>query len=111
MLTEMIPGRVMTLIEVVARFYDVSVSELLGRRRYTQIAEIRAVCLYLVRKHTRYSLEEIGSFFDRDHSTVLVRIRRIAERVEREHARTVVDIEQIEAAFRIKEGVAQCLLK
>jgi chromosomal replication initiator protein len=39
--------------------------------------------MWLARKHTRYSLEEIGGYFGgRDHTTVLHAVRNIATRKE-----------------------------
>jgi len=36
------------------------------------------VCMFLARKHTRYSLEEIGGYFGgRDHTTVMHAVRTV----------------------------------
>ena len=64
------------------RFYDVKLTELLSKRRHKSIAMPRQVCMYLARKHTRFSLEEIGGYFGgRDHTTVMHAVRTIEQKV------------------------------
>jgi chromosomal replication initiator protein len=70
---------------VTARF-GVKLSDLQSRRRTNAIVVPRQVGMYLARRVTRMSLEEIGHYFGgRDHSTVLYAIEKIA-RVAREDA-------------------------
>lgn len=60
------------ILETISGFYDVRLAELLSKRRNKSIARPRQVGMWLARKHTRYSLEEIGSYFGgRDHTTVM----------------------------------------
>jgi chromosomal replication initiator protein len=62
----------------VTRYYDVKLTDLLSKRRHKSIAMPRQVCMYLARKHTRFSLEEIGGYFGgRDHTTVMHAVRTI----------------------------------
>ena len=68
---------------VTARF-GVKLSDLQSRRRTNAVVVPRQVGMYLARRVTRMSLEEIGHFFGgRDHSTVLYAIEKIA-RLSRE---------------------------
>ncbi len=68
------------IIQLVSGFYDVKRAELLGKRRHQSISLPRQVCMYLVRQHTRLSLEEIGAQFGgRDHSTVIHSLRKVEE--------------------------------
>ena len=70
-----------SIIESVTRFYDVKLIDLLSKRRHKSIAMPRQVCMYLARKHTRFSLEEIGGYFGgRDHTTVMHAVRTIEEK-------------------------------
>ena len=74
------PARVtlQRIIEVVTDFYGVKVSELQSRRRHQSIAEPRQVCMFLARKLTKLSLEEIGGHFGgRDHTTVMHSVQKI----------------------------------
>jgi chromosomal replication initiator protein len=59
----------------------VKLTDLLSKRRHKSIALPRQVCMWLARRHTRYSLEEIGGYFGgRDHTTVMHAIRTIDTR-------------------------------
>jgi chromosomal replication initiator protein len=70
-----------SIIESVTRFYDVKLVDLLSKRRHKSIAMPRQVCMYLARKHTRFSLEEIGGYFGgRDHTTVMHAVRTIEQK-------------------------------
>ncbi len=52
--------------------FRVKLSDLQSKRRTKSIALPRHICMYLARKLTSYSLEEIGGYFGgRDHSTVV----------------------------------------
>ena len=45
-----------SIIESVTRFYDVKLTDLLSKRRQKSIAMPRQVCMFLARRHTRFSL-------------------------------------------------------
>jgi chromosomal replication initiator protein len=66
------------IFEVVTKYYNVRLSDLQSKKRHKSIAFPRQVCMFLARKHTRYSLEEIGGYFGgRDHTTVLHAVRTV----------------------------------
>jgi chromosomal replication initiator protein len=77
------PLQVGDIIQLVSTHFGIKVSEILGRKRSRSIALPRQVAMYLTRKLTPLSLEEIGGHFGgRDHSTVLHAERSIeAERL------------------------------
>lgn len=69
---------VQQIMDVVTRYYNVRLADLQGKKRHKSITFPRQVCMYLARKHTRCSLEEIGGHFGgRDHTTVLHAVRTI----------------------------------
>jgi chromosomal replication initiator protein len=71
------------IVETVTRHFNVKVTELQSKRRTKTITLPRQVCMYLARKLTRRSLEEIGGHFGgRDHSTVLHATKTIAALIE-----------------------------
>src|SRR6476661_10539181 len=73
------------IFDAVTKYYNVRLSDLQSKKRHKSIAFPRQVCMYLARRHTRYSLEEIGGYFGgRDHTTVLHAIRAITEDVTNE---------------------------
>ncbi|MFT7670739.1 MAG: chromosomal replication initiator protein [Planctomycetota bacterium] len=71
------------IIEVVTAHFGVKLAELQSKKRTNQIAFPRQIAMYLARKITRHSLEEIGGFFGgRDHSTVLHAVRKVTKLIE-----------------------------
>jgi len=69
------------IIDAVTAFYNVKLSDLQSRRRHKSVTEPRQVCMWLARKHTRFSLEEIGGYFGgRDHTTVMHSIKTVDQR-------------------------------
>jgi chromosomal replication initiator protein len=73
------------ILDVVTGYYNVRLSDLQSKKRHKSIAFPRQVCMYLARRHTRYSLEEIGGYFGgRDHTTVLHAVRTIGDDVKNE---------------------------
>jgi chromosomal replication initiator protein len=66
------------IFEAVTKYYNVRLSDLQSKKRHKSIAFPRQVCMYLARRHTRYSLEEIGGYFGgRDHTTVMHAVRTV----------------------------------
>lgn len=64
--------------ERVAEEFNIRLAEMNGRRRTAAVAHPRQVAMYLARKHTEFSLQEIGAAFGgRDHGTVLHAARSI----------------------------------
>lgn len=76
---------IQTIIEAVSRYYNLRLSDLLGKRRHKSVALPRQVAMWLARRHTRHSLEEIGGQMGgRDHSTVLHAVKSVDHRRERD---------------------------
>ncbi len=68
------------IISAVIKRYNVKVSDLQGKKRNQSISLPRQVSMYLARRLTNLSLEEIGGYFGgRDHTTVLHAERKIEE--------------------------------
>jgi len=63
--------------------YKVSVEELKSRSRKRAVTFPRQVAMYLTRKYTEESLADIGSHYNRDHSTVLHAIKVITRDISR----------------------------
>lgn len=71
------------IIDAVTSFYNVKLQDLQSRRRHKSITEPRQICMWLARKNTRFSLEEIGGYFGgRDHTTVMHSIKTVDGRSE-----------------------------
>jgi chromosomal replication initiator protein len=84
------PTRAITIQEVadaVIRRYSARLSDLQGRERAQSVAVPRQVCMFLARRLSNRSLEEIGVFFGgRDHTTVLHAERKIRRMMEHDPA-------------------------
>ncbi|MBL8764610.1 MAG: chromosomal replication initiator protein DnaA [Phycisphaerae bacterium] len=75
--------QIQTIINAVTSFYGVKMTDLQSKRRQRSIALPRQLCMFLARRHTRFSLEEIGGYFGgRDHTTVMHAIRTIEHKRE-----------------------------
>ena len=71
------------ILDAVTKYYGVRLADLQSKKRNKSIAWPRQVCMYLARKHTRYSLEEVGGYFGgRDHTTVLHGVRTVTGDME-----------------------------
>lgn len=60
----------------------ISVAELKGGRRDAFLAQARQEAMWRMREQDRWTLPQIGRFFNRDHTTVLHGIRAYARRLE-----------------------------
>ncbi|MEO1001259.1 MAG: chromosomal replication initiator protein DnaA, partial [Pseudomonadota bacterium] len=68
------------IMKKVADHYNLSMSDILSKRRTRAIARPRQVAMYLAKELTRKSLPEIGRRFGgRDHTTVIHAVKRIDE--------------------------------
>jgi chromosomal replication initiator protein len=66
----------------VAEKYNIGLADLLGKRRTANVAQARALAMYLCRRLTGYSFPEIGAFFGgRDHSTVIHAHKTVTEKM------------------------------
>jgi chromosomal replication initiator protein len=66
------------IISAVTKAFSVKLSELQSKKRTNAIAYPRQIAMFLARRITRHSLEEVGGFFGgRDHSTVLYAVDKI----------------------------------
>lgn len=65
--------------ELVGSQFKVSVEDLCSRSRKRAITFPRQIGMFLTRKYTDHSLADIGSMYNRDHSTVLYAIKSITK--------------------------------
>ena len=65
----------------VTDYYNVRLADLQSKRRHRSVALPRQVCMYLARRNTRHSLEEIGGYFGgRAHTTVMHAVKTVEAR-------------------------------
>ncbi|MDR3115201.1 MAG: chromosomal replication initiator protein DnaA [Treponema sp.] len=73
------------ILEMVAAYHKLSVSDLKGKKRTKTIALPRQLAMYIIREITQYSTTEIGQAFGgRDYSTVIHSCQKIEERLHSE---------------------------
>ena len=85
------------VIDVVTVFYNVKLSDLQSKHRQKSITLPRQICMWLARKRTRFSLQEIGGYFGgRDHTTVMHSLDIVQHRLESDvaFARLVTDLDE-----------------
>ncbi|MEQ8844853.1 MAG: chromosomal replication initiator protein DnaA [Phycisphaerales bacterium] len=85
------------VLDATTGFYGVKLADLQARKKTRSIARPRQVVMYLARKHTRHSLEEIGGYLGgRDHTTVMHGASKVAELLKTDPA-FAAELERLEA--------------
>ncbi len=70
---------IQAIIKVVCNYYNLSVSDLKGKKKNKSLVQPRQIAMYLAKQLTNFSFTDIGSEFgDRDHTTVMHACDRIA---------------------------------
>ena len=68
---------------VITQEFSLSERDITGRKRTQAVSLPRQIGMFLARRHTEHSLEEIGRFFGRrDHTTVLYSVNKIDGRIQ-----------------------------
>jgi len=90
------------ILRMVAAKFGIRPTDIQSRRQTKTVAYPRQICMYLARKCTQCSLEEIGGHFGgRDHTTVHYGIRKIEGLVEK-NRETRMLVESLIQALRKK---------
>ena len=76
------PPSIKRVLEATATYYQLSLDDLLSRRRTQKIARARQIAMYLAREETQASLPQIGEALGgRNHSTILYGYKKIAQKL------------------------------
>lgn len=59
------------ILKIVADFYSIYEKSMLSKSRLRRHVLPRHVAIYIVRKNSDLSLQEIGGFFEKNHATVI----------------------------------------
>ncbi len=65
------------ILDETARYYGLSVADLVSKSRSRPLTNARHVAMYLIRETTGMTLPKIGELFERDHTTALHGINKI----------------------------------
>ena len=75
------------VLQATATYHQLSLDDLLSKRRTKEVVRARQIAMYLAREETDASLPEIGAAIGgRNHSTVLYGYQKIAKSVEADAA-------------------------
>ena len=71
------------IVEVIAKFYNVSEKDMRGKGRSKDIVVPRQVAMYIIRQETDRSLAEVGAELGgRDHTTIIYGAEKIEQAIE-----------------------------
>jgi chromosomal replication initiator protein len=71
-----------SIINVTAEYFNITAEEILSKNRTPQLTTARHVAMYLSRKLTPLTLIQIGSKFNKDHSSVLNAEKKITQNIK-----------------------------
>lgn len=86
---------------VVAKKYSVTIAQILSSERTQSIVTPRQLAMYIARKYTTKSLQEIAKLFDKSHATILHGVKTISTRLDVEEDLRQT-LEQIVSEFGLK---------
>ncbi|OGO39945.1 MAG: chromosomal replication initiation protein DnaA [Chloroflexi bacterium RBG_16_57_8] len=87
-----------TIVEAVARSFQLDPSEIVGRKRDKETTMARRVAMYMMRQHTNFSLNQVGKELGgRDAAAVTNSCKKVASDMESNPylRRKVIDIRQV----------------
>ncbi len=87
--------------EAVAKKYAVSIAQILSAERTQSIVTPRQMAMYIARKYTTKSLQEIAKVFDKSHATIIHGVKTIGTRLEVEDE-LKRELEEIITEFGLK---------
>ena len=70
------------IIKAVAEAFNISSSDIRGKKRTKNIAWPRQVAMYIINHLGEYSMNEIGNEFSRDHTTVIYAIQKVEDSIK-----------------------------
>lgn len=71
------------ILKVVADNYNITVSDLKGKKRDQKVSAARFIAIYIAREMTEYSFTELGNEFGgRDHSSIMHAYNKVNERIQ-----------------------------
>ncbi len=81
-------------MSVVSEIYGISVDDIKSKSRTQTISTARNICMFVIRHLTGITLKEIGTYFGKDHATVLNSINNVEKemKVNQTFKNTVNDI-------------------
>lgn len=81
------------VIQEVAKFFNLTASDLTGKRKTSEISQARHTAMYVLRETTQLSYPDIGNAFGgKDHTSVLYATRQVEQHMQRDqHYKNIVN--------------------
>ncbi len=74
------------IFNTVSETFGVSVEDIKSTKRSSSISQARNVCMYIIKTVTNITLKEVGTYFNKDHATVLHSIKRVETAMENDQS-------------------------
>jgi len=79
------------IIKAVCNFFNISISDIIGKSRMKNVVLPRQITIYLMRNLTSLSLKEIGNLFGKDHTTIIHSIEKIQDLKKDRKVKDIID--------------------
>lgn len=90
------------IIEVVAKFYDITYKDLIGSSRKKELVLPRQIAIYMIREELNSSYPNIGNEFGgRDHTTAMHAYNKIKKEVENNNEKMKQELASIKQLFTV----------
>ncbi len=89
------------IVNSAAEKYGIAADDILGKKRSKEIVWARHMSVYVMRKLADMSFNDIGKFFNRDHSTIMASVEKIEKEAETNPA-TAKEIQELIDIVKIK---------
>ncbi|MFP7699548.1 chromosomal replication initiator protein DnaA [Candidatus Phytoplasma pyri] len=67
---------------IISSFYNIEINELLGKKKHQKYTLPRHISMYLSKKLYKFSYNEIGNFFKKNHSAISKGCKKIEKNIE-----------------------------
>jgi hypothetical protein len=95
-----IDPRIIQVQEIVARHFNITVTELMGPDKSYRVSRPRQVAIYVARKRLAVPYLDIAFHFGgKDHTTLIHAVREIETRIEERHHETVTALLAVQAVI------------
>ena len=87
--------RLKTILRVVCLHFGFTHNELMSPRRDAKLVKVRQIAMFLSYELTSKGYPTIGYFFERDHTSVMHGVKKIARQMQMKDPSVVQDVEYL----------------
>lgn len=96
------------LSKYVATSYGISIDKLRSKCRKRKPKEARQVCMYMLRTCTNLTLESIGEYYGKDHTTVIHAVKKVQDYIDADRDEVVKNyVIELRKEFKINEIIVK----